>query len=94
MSRFDTVGKAATKVDKDGDRIRVTYHSTTVVDVNAKTIRLNTGGYFTNTTKVRMNQASKQFSLGFRVYSMNWSWFVDYKGKTINFEGNVLELRR
>ena len=36
-----------------------------------------------------MNQASLTDGLGFSVYQVNYTWYVDYKGDTIPFEDNM-----
>jgi len=96
MPSYSKVGSHKTTVKADMNRgsLRVTYHSTDVVVVTPKTIRLNNGGWKTLTTKTRMNQASRQYGLGFNVYQRNYNWFVDYKGKTYPFKGRTLILRR
>lgn len=70
-----------------------TYHNTSVAEVMGNSVRLNTGGYRTNTTKVRMNQFANQFCGGaFYVYQKNFEWFVKIEGKNpILFVGNVCE---
>jgi len=37
---------------------------------------LNSGGWNTATTKLRMNQAAAQFSLGFHVRQRDGTWYV------------------
>lgn len=96
MGRHSEVGSHKTTVKADWNRgtIRVTYHSTDVVRVTPKTITLNTGGHFTNTTKTRMNQASRQYGLGYSVYQKNYDWFVKYRGKIYKFKGRSLRLQK
>ena len=95
MSQVHTAGKVATKVAVDSEGVlRVTYHNTPVVTVypNGRIV-LNTNGYFTVTTKTRMNQASRQFNLGFHVYQENFDWFVDVDGHTLEFNNRELCIR-
>lgn len=47
----------------------VKYHRTNVVKFNEDVIILNTGGWFTLTTKQRMNQTAEEYGLDFRVAS-------------------------
>ena len=89
MSRNDTVGKHATVIYSNGEYQCVKYHQTDVVMWNDKEIVFNSGGWTTNTTKLRMNQASNQFYLGFGVYQEKWEWYVTYKGETIAFEDGM-----
>ena len=64
--------------DDDGTT-HVTYHGTRVVSVNDTTITLRTGGGRTATTKLRMNQASNQFGLGYRVFQKDYEWYVNFR---------------
>lgn len=71
--------------------ISVRYHKTDVVTFDPYTITLRSGGWKTATTKLRMNQASNQFDLGFGVFQKNHEWYVTYQGKTLDFsDGMVL----
>ena len=71
---------------------RVLYHGTAVTQFNNKEILLNTGGYFTATTKKRMNQASQEFNLGYYVFQKNYVWYCNYNNKIFSFSGNKLSL--
>ena len=95
MSQVHTVGKVATKVAVDWEGVlRVTYHNTPVVTVYPDgRIVLFTNGYFTATTKTRMNQASRQFNLGFHVFQKDYAWFVDVDGHTLKFNNRELVIR-
>ena len=94
MAQIKTIGHHATTIDTNNDMIRVTYHNTVVVKFNAGIIILNTGGYYTHTTKVRMNQASNQYNLGYKVFQKDFNWFVQYKNEVIPFRGNAINLSR
>ena len=65
---YQVINGYKTRVLTDEDKTRVFFHDTPVVTFNEKTIELNTGGWRTRSTKVRMNQASQEFGLGFRVF--------------------------
>ena len=86
--------KVATKVYHEGAGVRVRYHETDVVTTTPKSILLNTGGWFTSTTKKRMNEASVAFGLGFTVYQEKKAWHVNFNGQVLDFRGDVLELAR
>lgn len=77
-------GVATSVFCKDG-RMSVIYHNTLVVDVTPERIVLDSGGWQTSTTKTRMNQASRQFDLGYQVYAKARKWLVDFKGQTFEF---------
>ena len=94
MTNQNIIGTHKTKVYADGGYTRVKYHSTDVVTFKDDVINLDTGGWESVTTKVRMNQASRQFGLGFSVYQRNYKWFVDFKGETIEFKNGMATLIR
>ena len=83
------IGTHKTRVSNIMNKTNVIYHNTPVVQFDNKEIILNTGGWYTATTKRRMNQASLSYRLGFAVYQVNHSWYVDYNGDTIPFEDNM-----
>jgi hypothetical protein len=84
------IGTTATSV-KPG---RVTYHGTDVVTWDNDTITLNTGGWFTVTTKARMNQTASQFNLGFTVYQKARVWYINFQGNIITFTDITITLHR
>lgn len=54
----------------------IVYHHTVVVSFNQERVILGTGGWRTNTTKLRMNQAAAQFNLGYSVFQKDFDWYV------------------
>ena len=82
--KTDGLGKCATSVRQEGGWWHVRYHHTDVVSFNRheRTVILRTGGWKTVTTKRRMNQASRQYKLGFSVYQQNSIWYVTITGGT------------
>ena len=58
-------------------------------------VRLNTGGFFTKTTKKRMNEFAEMFGLPFRVVQDKGEWFVfntnDRRHPSLPFNGNTCE---
>jgi len=72
--------------------IIVTYCNTQIVRVNNDgTVTLNTGGYETVTTKKKMNQAAKQFGLGYSVSQRASRWYVSKPdGNEVVLESNSL----
>lgn len=95
MTQQHTVGRVATTVfTDDRGRTQCVYHSTAVASFDDERIILNTGGYHTYTTKLRMNQFSNQFRLGYEVYQRDFDWFITFDGKTIPFDDRIVELSR
>ena len=74
----------ATTISSDENhRLIVTYHKTQIVKVaNDGTITLNLGGWDTVTTRRKMNQASRQFNLGYSVYCKLGVTYVSF-GNTV-----------
>lgn len=98
MAQQHRVSGVATKVYRDPvtGRTNVKYHATDVVSVGPNDIELNTGGWQTNTTKTRMNQAAHEMGLGYGVYQRDHRWYVqdDRNKQTIPFTGDRVRLRR
>ena len=95
MASTRRIGKHATTVSRDSEGIlRVTYHATPVVSLfRSGRIDLAHGGYMSATTKLRMNQASNELSLGFHVWQKNYAWYVDIDGHTIEFDRPSITIR-
>ena len=90
----DKVSGVATTVAEDGRWTVVTYHRTPVVKFSEKTIKLNTGGYKTQTTKRRMNQAANQFGLGIEIIQRRGDWYVVQGDFEFLFDEDELVIRR
>ena len=77
MSRSDQLSSYKTTIAGDGEgNTLITYQSTVIVKFNCDTVTLNSGGWDTVTTKRKMNQASRQFNLGYSVHQRDFEWFV------------------
>lgn len=74
--------------------LTITYHNTDVVMVYPDHIRLDTGGFFTATTKKRMNEASLQYDLKFAVLSKNKKWYVSYNSQLTEFTGDFIVFKK
>ena len=79
------IGTHKTEVLTENGVTSVKYHDTKVVTFSEDAIMLDTGGWFTPTTKARMNQTSNQFGLDYKVYQKDFEWFVHYNGKDYNY---------
>ena len=94
MGQMQKIGQVATTVrtvndPARGDVTTVVYHNTIVVQFDRDAVKLDHGGWDTPTTKVRMNQASNQFDLGFHVSQMDFDWYVNTPaGEVIKFPSN------
>ena len=92
MPQIHTVGRTATTITHNASDTIVTYHSTQVVRFNKKRIILNTGNWFTATTKNRMNQTASQFCLPYVVFQRKGQWFVEWQGNRIPFTSSIIHL--
>tara|TARA_Y100000310_G_C20694481_1_gene824553 strand:- start:2224 stop:2559 length:336 start_codon:yes stop_codon:yes gene_type:complete len=80
MSRTEKVSQYRTTVGyhPNGNTV-VTYINTPVVIISPTgDVMLNHGGHITPTTKLRMNQASNEFDLGYTVRQKDYEWWIDY----------------
>jgi hypothetical protein len=97
MSQTTTIGTHRTTVSTDDNNgigvTRVTYHSTNVVTFDNYHIQLQSGGWHTPTTKLRMNQTSSQYGLGFHVSQRNFDWYVTYKGAEQYYTDGMILIR-
>lgn len=95
MGQMTKVGKTATDIRTEDGQTVVRYHRTDVVRFDQRTVTLNCGGWRTATTKTRMNQAARQFGLGYHVWQKSWSWYVDLPdGRTVPFDKDTLTFDR
>lgn len=95
MGQQNKIGSHKTTISKQNNFTFVTYHKTNVVSFDDKVIYLDNGGYFTATTKTRMNQAANQFGLGFRVFQKAGDWFVALaNGETRAFYNGAVNFLR
>jgi hypothetical protein len=77
-NRFPKITANNTVVLDDGDVVQVILHKTCVFEWArvSNTATLRTGGWFTVTTKARINQAFAQFNLPYCVFQRAGKWFV------------------
>jgi len=71
--------KKKTKVySTDNGGVAVRFYDTEIFNYNLEkhTITLRTDGYFTVTTKQRINQAFQEFGLPYVLWQKDYDWFV------------------
>lgn len=73
--------KKGTKIIELNRNTIIKYYDTDIVTFNKAKIVLNSGGHLTPTTRIRMNQASKTFDLGFVVHQKDFKWIVTAGGR-------------
>ena len=92
------------KNDRSNSNTKVDYNSNTncstivlhrtaiaVYDHNTQALKLNSGGYTTNTTKSRLNAILSELIAGASVFQRQFDWYVKYNFATHNFfDGMIL----
>ena len=84
-----------TKVDYNSNTncSTVVLHRTAIAvyDHNTQALKLNTGGWHSNTTKSRLNAILSEVKWGARVFQKNFDWFVSFNNQTQDFvDGMIL----
>ena len=77
-SRMSEIGRHKTTIGVESFGsdwfAKVRYHDTDVVSFGLVECLLDTGGWYTPTTKKRMNQTSQEYGLGFHVFQKKQPW--------------------
>ena len=62
----------------DGSNASLSHHGITIAeyDAESQTLTLNNGGYYSATTKKRMNQFCRAFCPRYSVYQKQYNWYV------------------
>ena len=90
MPSNDKLSNYATTWGESNGTGSVQYHQTKIVEWNDSSIILRNNGYYTLTTKRKMNQAANQFRLNFSVYQEKGEWYVSHSGDTLPFEDGMI----
>ena len=61
-----------------------------VYDHKNEALKLNSGGYTTNTTKSRLNAILSEIFVGACVYQKNFDWFLNYNNQTHDFNDGMI----
>tara|TARA_R110002020_G_scaffold164900_2_gene352039 strand:- start:732 stop:1148 length:417 start_codon:yes stop_codon:yes gene_type:complete len=73
------------------------YWYTDIVRITSDEVILNNGGWYTSTTKRRMNQIAEALGFDFKVYQKNYNWYAEVndlngKIKIFCFQQNEIRL--
>ena len=84
-----------TKVDYNSNTncSTVVLHKTAIAvyDHNAQALKLNTGGWYSVTTKSRLNAILQGLIVGASVFQKNFDWYLNYNNQTVDFwDGMIL----
>ena len=61
-----------------------------VYDHNTQALKLNTGGWHSNTTKSRLNAILSELITGASVFQRDFIWFLNYNNQTHNFFDGII----
>ena len=61
-----------------------------VYDHKNQALKLNTGGWHSNTTKSRLNAILSELKCGFRVFQKNFDWYLSTNNQTVDFWDNMI----
>lgn len=75
-------------LNEDGT-IKVKLYDTNILQFDELTVRLNSDGFKTKTTKDRINKASELYHLGLKVFQKSNEWLIDYQGDIIPFSDGI-----
>jgi hypothetical protein len=67
--------------------ICLVFHKTIILSFYENKILYNTGGYFTNSTKDRLNRFGLQ---SIKIYKQDFSWYFTYRGKQMVFLNGMI----
>ena len=61
-----------------------------VYDHNTQALKLNTGGWYSVTTKSRLNAILQELITGARVYQKAFDWYLSYNNQTHDFNDGMI----
>ena len=76
--------------NKDSSTIVLHRTAIAVYDHKNQALKLNTGGYTTNTTKSRLNAILDEVMYGAKVFQKNFDWYLSYNNQTVDFWDNMI----
>ena len=65
-------------------------HKIAVYDHNTNSVKLNSFGYKTNTTKSRLNAILDEVKYGAKVFQRQFDWYLSYNNQTVDFWDGVI----
>lgn len=86
MAQQHKIGTHATSAGLDADGFFVVrYHTTDVIKIKKTEeetlVIMTTGGWHTNTTKTRINQALNQCGVDLHVFQKGFEWFIQHNNE-------------
>ena len=70
----------------------VVLHRTAIAvwDHKNQALKLNTGGWYSVTTKSRLNAILQELITGARVFQRDFNWFLSYNNLTVDFNDGMI----
>ena len=70
----------------------IVLHRTAIATYDHKNqaLKLNSGGYTTNTTKSRLNAILQELITGARVFQHQFNWYLSYNNSTHDFNDGMI----
>lgn len=97
MSNSSILNGPNTKTIIEGNNIKINFYGTDIVNINKKnnkniiTLSTNT---FKESTKKRMNAASKEYNLGYEIKKVKNSWQINFQDEIIPFTESPITLKQ
>lgn len=87
-----SITKGNTTIREEDGMTVIRYHYTDIVKFDDAIVILNTGGWWSVTTKARMNQVADEFNLAFKVSSGDVLWEVCHnpEGGSVYADGCIV----
>ena len=77
MPNMMKIGRHATTIDENHGTVKVQYHDTIVFEKTGDEVTVRTGGWVTNTTRTRINQAFNVYGVEAHAYIKDGEMLVD-----------------
>ena len=73
------------------DRLDIFYHDTAIASIwGYGKLKIDNGGWWSKTTKKRINAVLSAFGLPYSIYQANWQWYLsDREGITYPFKNET-----
>jgi len=65
-----------TRVETIANELSIYYHATEIATIREDAIKINNGGYNTQTTKKRINAVLDFHNLPYRLFQKNFTWYL------------------
>lgn len=87
LKRLGITPYASEAIKLDGGKILITYHGNGIALINPcnMEVRISNAGWYTPTTKKRINQVLSALKTGVSVYQKNYIWYYKFDGFEVEY---------